>query len=71
MPAHSHRVIAGFYTYVGSGGENVISNGSSVNYSDRANVGAGRYGETTTKGSGAAHPIMNPYIIINYEVVCA
>ena len=71
MPAHTHNVVAGFYTYVGSGGENNLASGASVAYSDRAVVGGGRYGITNSKGSGAAHPIMNPYIIVNYEVVAA
>lgn len=71
MPAHTHNAVAGFYTYVGSGAENQLNpgSGSGVTYSDRAAVGGGRYGITTSKGGGAAHNNMPPIIVMNYEII--
>lgn len=61
MQAHTHNTVSQFYTYVGSGGENGIGAGTSVTYSDRAVVGAGRYGKTTNAGSGNSENLQ-PYL---------
>lgn len=65
LHAHVHNVVAGFYTYVGSGAENSIGGGSGagVTYSDRASVGNGRYGITTTTGGGNGQNLQ-PYVTV-------
>lgn len=58
MPSHRHSVEG----RISAGNAPGIAAGTGIV------VGVGDWGVQDT-GGGQAHPIMNPYIIINYEVV--
>lgn len=58
MPAHNHGIAQAGGTFGTPGGaEFYIYNGGTPNR------------RSTTEGGGQAHPILNPIIVVNYEVI--
>lgn len=69
MPSHAHTGVLG----VDTGGQFGIGGGSSTGKGVATTGINNVYGSSIivrSEGGGASHPIMNPYIIVNYEVIC-